>query len=125
MARLTARLDQNPRLSRIADLISEVISLNAKEKRTVAMVFFFFFACCNITVNLRWRRFPLYVTGEGGTSKSRIVDSVKLGMKLLERDREVLVLALTGDVANHVQGSTIHTGLDVAVGSRRKWGPSR
>ena len=46
-------------------------------------------------------------------------------MKLLERDREVLALAPTGNSANHVQGSTVHTGLDVAVGSRRKRGPSR
>ena len=44
MARLTARLNQNPRLSRIADLISEVISLNAKEKRTVAIKKIFFFS---------------------------------------------------------------------------------
>ena len=57
-------------------------------------------------------QFRLYVTGEGGTGKSRIVDSVRLGMKLLERDREVLVLAPTGNAANHVLGSTIHTGLD-------------
>ena len=39
-------------------------------------------------------QFLLYVTGKGGTGKSWIIDSVKLGMKLLERDREVLVLGI-------------------------------
>jgi hypothetical protein len=124
VARLAARLGQNPRPSRIA--VSEIIPLNAKQKRTVAMVFFF----CVLQDGRKPAvekddQFLLYVTGEGGTGKSWIIDSVKLGMKLLERDREVLVLAPTGNSANNVQGSTIHTGLDVAVGSRRKRGPSR
>jgi hypothetical protein len=40
VARLAARLGQNPWPSRIADLVSEIIPLNTKQKRTVAMVFF-------------------------------------------------------------------------------------
>jgi len=125
VARLAARLGQNPRPSKIADLVSEIIPLNAKQKRTVAMVFFRVLQHGRKPAVEKDDQFLLYVTGEGGTGKSWIIDSVKLGMKLLERDREVLVLAPTGNSANHVQGSTIHTGLDVAVGSRRKRGPSR
>jgi ATP-dependent exoDNAse (exonuclease V) alpha subunit len=67
----------------------------------------------------------LFVTGEGGTDKSRIIEAVRLGMKLLERDQEVLVIAPTGNAAKHVQGSTIHTGLDVAVRRQRKRGASQ
>jgi hypothetical protein len=105
MARLAARLGQNPRPSRIAGLISEVIPLNAKQKRTVTMVFFRVLQHGRKPTVEKDDQFPLYVTGEGGTGKSWIVDSVKLDMKLLERDREVLVLAPTGNAANHVQGT--------------------
>jgi ATP-dependent exoDNAse (exonuclease V) alpha subunit len=65
-------------------------------------------------------QFLLYVGGEGGTGKSRIIDAVRLGMVLLEREKEILVLAPTGNAAKNVQGSTIHTGLDVAVRGHRK-----
>src|SRR6267378_5587418 len=46
-------------------------------------------------------------------------------LQLMEREEEMLVMAPTGNAANHVQGrSTIHTGLDVAVRGRKQ-GASR
>ena len=45
-------------------------------------------------------------------------------MKLLGRERELLVIAPTGRAANNVQGSTIHTGLDIAVRNHLKRQPS-
>jgi hypothetical protein len=39
----------------------------------------------------------LYVGGEGGTGKSRIIDAVRLGIGLLGRHREVFVAADTGN----------------------------
>ena len=39
--------------------------------------------------------FFLFMASHGGTGKSWIIEAVKLGMKLLERDCEVLVLAPT------------------------------
>ena len=47
-----------------------------------------------------------------------------LGMMLLQRKNEMLVLGPTGNSASNVQGSTIYTGLDIAVPRRRKRGPS-
>jgi hypothetical protein len=49
---------------------------------------------------------------------------VRLGMLLMEREEEMLVMAPIGNTANHVQDSTIHTGLDVAVRDRKQ-GASR
>ena len=46
-------------------------------------------------------------------------------MKILEREQEALVVAATGNAAKLVQGSTIHTGLDVAIKRQRKRGASR
>jgi AAA domain-containing protein len=64
------------------------------------------------------------VAGEGGTGKYRVIEAVKLGMQLLGREEEMFVTAPTGNAANNVQGSTIHTGLDVAVRGRKQ-GASR
>ena len=69
-------------------------------------------------------QFFLYTGGHGGTGKSRIIDAARLGMKLLGRERELLVIAPTGRAANNVQGSTIHTGLDIAVRNHLKRQPS-
>jgi hypothetical protein len=48
-----------------------------------------------------------------------VIQAVRLGLRLLQREQEVLVLAPTGNAASGVGGSTIHTGLDVAIGSHR------
>jgi len=69
-------------------------------------------------------QFLLYVGGEGGTGKSRVIEAVRLGMKLLEREKEVLVIAPTGNAAKNVRGSTIHTALDIAVQGHLKRGAS-
>ena len=122
---LAARLGHNPRPSKIVDLITEIMTLNAKQRRTVTIVFYWLLRHGGKSTVEMEDQFFLFVTGQGGTGKSWIIEAVKLGMKLLERDREVLVLAPTGFAATHVSGSTIHTGLDVAVGNRRKRGPSR
>ena len=61
-----------------------------------------------------------HIGGEGGTGKSRIIEAVRLGMMLLQRKNEILVLGPTGNFASNVQGGTIHTGLDIAVPGRRK-----
>ena len=66
-----------------------------------------------------------YVGGEGGTGKSWVIDAVRLGMKILDREQEVLVTAPTGRAARLIQGNTIHTALDVAVRKQRKRGASQ
>ena len=120
IAGLAARLGQNPSPSSIANLICEVIPLNAKQKRTVCIVFYYMLKHREKMVAENDDQLLLYVAGEGGTGKSWIIEAVRIGMKLLGREQEVLVTAPTGNAAKHVQGSTIHTGLDVGVHSQRR-----
>jgi hypothetical protein len=120
MIDLTARLGRNPSPRHITHLISEVLPLNSKQKRTVSMIFYHALRHQGKPAVEKDDQFLLYVGGEGGTGKSRIIEAVRLGMQLLERQNEVLVIAPTGNAAKNVQGSTIHTGLDVAVRGRRK-----
>ena len=42
-------------------------------------------------------QFFLYIGGEGGTGKYRIIEAVRLGMMLLQRKNEILVLGPTGN----------------------------
>jgi hypothetical protein len=123
-AGLAARVGQNPSPLHISDLITDVLPLNAKQKRTVSMIFYHVLRHQGKPAVETDDQFLLYVGGEGGTGKSWVIDAVRLGMKLLEREKEVLVIAPTGNAAKNVRGSTIHTGLDVAVGSHRKRGAS-
>ena len=120
VASLAARVGQNPSPSHISDVITEVLPLNAKQKRTVSMIFYHALRHQGKPAVEKDDQFLLYVGGEGGTGKSRVIEAVRLGMKLLEREKEVLVIAPTGNAAKNVQGSTIHTGLGVAVRGHRK-----
>jgi len=120
VADLAARLGQDPSPLNMTYLITEVMPLNAKQKRTVSMIFYHVLRHQGKPALEKDEQFLLYVGGEGGTGKSWVIEAVRLGMKLLEREKEVLVIAPTGNAAKHVGGSTIHTGLDVAVRNRRK-----
>jgi hypothetical protein len=123
-AGLAARVGQNPSPLHISDLITEVLPLNAKQKRTVSMIFYHVLRHQGKPALEKDDQFLLYVGGEGGTGKSWVIEAVRLGMELLEREKEVLVMAPTGNAAKNVRGSTIHTGLDVAVQGYRKRGVS-
>src|SRR5579871_2826950 len=120
MTDLAARVGRNPTPLHITHLISDILPLNSKQKRTVSMIFYHVLRLQGKLTVEKDDQFLLYVGGEGGTGKSRIIEAVRLGMQLLERGNEVLVMAPTGNAAKNVQGSTIHTGLDVAVRNRRK-----
>src|SRR5467141_1086199 len=124
IAELKTRLAQDPSPSNITRLITEVIPLNKKQKRTVSMVLYHAMRLQGKPMAEQDQQFLLYVAGEGGTGKSRVIEAVKLGMQLLGREEEMFVTAPTGNAANNVQGSTIHTGLDVAVRGRKQ-GASR
>ena len=68
IAGLAARLGQNPSPSSIANLICEVIPLNAKQKRTV---FHYMLKHREKMVAENDDQLLLYVAGEGGTGKSK------------------------------------------------------
>jgi hypothetical protein len=56
----------------------------------------------------------IYITGAGGTGKTTLISSFLLGMEVLDRVREVLILAPTGSAACHVGGQTIHAAFGVS-----------
>ena len=68
----------------------------------------------------------LYVKGKGGVGKSRVIKALQLGYSMLERSRELAIIAPTGAAANNIDGSTIHTALSInkdGKGSTKVRGP--
>ncbi|KAH7108788.1 hypothetical protein EDB81DRAFT_609597, partial [Dactylonectria macrodidyma] len=53
----------------------------------------------------------LYVGGEGGTGKSRVIKAIVAGMDLMMRKHEVILMAPTGAAADNISGNTYHTSL--------------
>ena len=81
---LAACVGQNPSLLHISNLIAEVLPLNTKQKCTVSIVFYHVLRHQGKPAVEKDNQFLLYVGGEGGTGKSQIIDTVRLGIKLLE-----------------------------------------
>lgn len=57
----------------------------------------------------------LYIQGEGGVGKSRVVKAIELGFWLLSRREDLVLAAPTGAAASNIEGSTIHTCLGIGV----------
>ena len=55
----------------------------------------------------------LYIRGEGGVGKSRVVKALELGFALLNRRAELIITAPTGCAAESIGGSTVHTALKI------------
>ncbi len=55
----------------------------------------------------------IYIRGEEGVGKSRVVKTIEMGFILLSRRKELVISAPTGSTANDIGRSTMHTALGV------------
>lgn len=55
----------------------------------------------------------LYVRGEGGVGKSRVVKAIHLGFSFLKRRSELLIAAPTGAATANIGGATIYGALNI------------
>ncbi|KAH7119219.1 hypothetical protein EDB81DRAFT_610171, partial [Dactylonectria macrodidyma] len=62
----------------------------------------------------------LYVGGEGGTGKSRVIKAIVAGMDLMMRKHEVILMAPTGAAADNISGNTYHTSLGISISKTQK-----
>lgn len=61
----------------------------------------------------------LYVRGEGGTGKTRVVKAIELGFSLLDRREELIITAPTEAAASNIGGSTVHAAMSIETPGRR------
>ncbi len=53
----------------------------------------------------------LYIRGEGGVGKSRVVKEIELGFSLFSRRADLVLIVPTGATASNIEGSAVHTYL--------------
>jgi hypothetical protein len=64
----------------------------------------------------------LYIGGEGGVGKSQIIKAIVVGMDLISREHEVIVMAPTGAAADNFGGNTYRTSLGISLNRSRRTG---
>jgi hypothetical protein len=106
----------NPTGMSLTCLISKHIPLNEKQQLVVHRI---------LSKALTWgdgpyhfsedRQILLYIGGEGGVGKSRIVKGIVGGMDLINRKDEIILMAPTGAAANNIGGNTYHTSLGISI----------
>ena len=55
----------------------------------------------------------LYIKGEGGVGKSRIIKAIYLGFSFLKRQKMLLIAALIGAAVANIGGAIIHEALNI------------
>ena len=111
----------NPTGASLTKLVCEDIPLNFKQRLVVEQV---------LSEALAWKdhpdgeskrqQFRLLVLGEAGVGKSWIIKGIKAGMDLVDRKKEVIVMAPTGLASNKIGGSTYHTALGIPIMRRKE-----
>lgn len=63
----------------------------------------------------RWDTTPLYITGAGGTGKSRIVEAIQYLCKSWGRPNGIRIMAPTGVAAAALGGTTVHSAVFLPI----------
>ncbi len=109
----SSRLGDNLQAIILCDIIQDQLLLNYLQKVGGEEVLNH--AICNEgnQCHLRSDQLLLYVRGEGGVGKSRIVKAIHLGFSFLKRRKELLIAAPTGAAAANIGSTTIHGSLSI------------
>ena len=107
-------LEDNPSASTVMDLVCEKLSLNRKQRLVAEKV---------VPEAISWKDNPydaskrnqllMYVGGEAGFGKSRIVKAIMMALSLLQRQAEIVLMAPTRLAADNIDGNTYHTTLGI------------
>ena len=107
------RLGENPQAVILCDIIQNQLPLNHLQMVVVEEALNH--AILNKRNQCRHRsdQLLLYVRGEGGVGKSRVIKAIYLGFSFLKRQTELLIAAPTGAAAANIGGATIHEALSI------------
>jgi len=111
----------NPTGASLIKLVCEDIPLNFKQRLLVERVLSEALARKDHSDGeSKGQQFRLLVLGEAGVGKSWIIKGIKAGMDLVDRKKEVVVMAPTGLASSKIGGSTYHTALGVPIIRRKE-----
>jgi hypothetical protein len=107
------RAGNNPCGKLITQIIEEYLPLNYKQRLLVEHVLHHAIqhkGCHTVGAE---SQLLLYVAGEGGVGKSRVIKAIELGYTILQRSNEVMLTASTGAAADGIDGHTIHSAISL------------
>ena len=113
VSQLACRVGANPTGLSITQLVQEILPLNQKQFLAVKKVLNHAIRLSGKTTVEAEDQMLLYIGGEGGVGKSRVIQAIEFGYGLLQRKNEVLLMAPTGDSAYNIGGRTIHSALSI------------
>ncbi len=109
----SSRLGDNPQAIILCYIIQDRLSLNHWQRDVVEEVLNHAIRNEGNQCHLRSDQLLLYVRGERGVGKNRIVKVIHLGLSFLKKRKELLIVAPTGAAAAHIGGATIHGALSI------------
>ena len=62
----------------------------------------------------------LYIGGEGGVGKSQVIKAIVVGMDLILRKKEVILIAPTRAATNNIDKNTCHIALGISFSKTQK-----
>jgi hypothetical protein len=110
--RLVLGTDEYTQMNLLVKEVAEKLTLNKKQKAVVDLV---------ATTIIKWLHrkhvvfepLRLYVGGEGGTGKSRVIQALADLLRRLQWRNALQLCASTGAAADNIGGSTIHSALNL------------
>lgn len=63
----------------------------------------------------------IYIRGEEGVGKSKVVNIIEMDFSLLSRRKEFVISLPTGSIANDIDGGTLHTTLGINTGAEKNY----
>ena len=116
-----SQVGDNPSGATLTELVKKDLPLNKKQGLIVERVLSGALAWKDHSYDASQReQMLLYIGGEGGVGKSRVIKAIVAGMDLIERKDEIILLAPTGAAADNIDGNTIHSSLGIGIISQKQ-----
>jgi PIF1-like helicase len=115
-----ALLGDHPSASALTNIVKQALPLNKKQTMILEHVLSVALASKDHPYDPSKRdQLLLHVSGEGGVGKSRAISASVVGMHLLHRKDEVILLGPTGTAAVNIDGGTYHGALGIGIGKKQ------
>ena len=108
-----AQIGDNPQACVLCDIIKTRLSLNYLQRMVVEETLHHAITVRGNQCSDRSQQLLLYVRGEGGVGKSRVVKALHMEFMFLERQPELLLAAPTDAAAANISGATVHGALSI------------
>ena len=114
------QLGFHPDSARLYNVINYVLPINKMQRPIVKKDFHSLSKIPNFNCDQIEDQLLLYICGNGGVGKNKVIYVIELGCILLLRNSDLVITAPTGTKADNIGGSTIHISLDIDVRNRHE-----